>query len=307
MAADNSSTITGQSSFFKFMEIEYDDIKKNQQIDYIRELKEEHIDGFVAKHVFSASEVSSIKNYLKTLPEGELLNFPAGKIFPAIFSTINGTKGGFKRYYNSLNLYNQKVNANNSPLNLLTDRMADFFKNTANSYVPRVPRNTWNNELVAASTIRFFIPGTGNLHVHCGHSHQPQPHERDAKPTSEDDLRFYNILPADFASFPQLSYFLVLQNPEQGGELTVYDLLWDERITKDYPENNEFLIDPNGKKLYLTELNSFAINPKAGDVLVFSGGPIWHRVEEVKGNIPRITFGGFVNFSTDDKAIYYWS
>jgi len=307
MLTNNVPTISGDGIFFKFREIDYSDIKKSKEVDYVRQLKNNAIDGFVVKDVLKPDELKSVKDYLETVSDEEKLNFPAGKIYPAVFSTINGASDGFKKYYDSLNSYNNRVAAD-SPLNLLTERLAEFFKNTANSYDTRVPRNRLNNQLVAASTFRFFLPGAGNLHVHCGHSHQPKDNGAHlSKTVSESEAKFYDILPTDFDYHPQLSYFLVLQNSEEGGELTVYDLLWDERITKDYPENNEFLIDPNGQRLYLKDLRAFAIKPKAGDVLVFSGGPIWHRVEEVKGNIPRITFGGFINFTKDDKAIYYWS
>jgi carrier-protein-independent halogenase WelO5-like protein len=308
MSTQNISTISGDGVFFKFREIEYDEIKNSKEVDYVRKLKNNGIDGFVVKSVLSDEEVKSVKDYIETIPDEELLNFPAGKIYPAVFSTINGAHDGFGKYYHALNSYNSKVASGNTPLSMLTQRLEDFFLNTANSYQVKVPRNTLNNQLVAASTFRFFVPGAGNLHVHCGHSHQPRDNGAQLqKPVNESEAKFYDILPADFDYHPQLSYFLVLQNPEAGGELTVYDLLWDERITKDYPENNEFLIDPNGEKLYLKDLKSFAIRPMAGDILVFSGGPIWHRVEEVKGSIPRITFGGFVNFTKDDKAMYYWS
>ncbi len=290
------------------MEIGYDAVRGSKEIDYIKRLKEKSLDGFVVKGVLNTDELKLVKDYVETIPEEERIGFPAGKIYPAMFSTINGTKGGFKKYFDSLDSYNKKIQTADSPLSLLTQRMDEFFKNTGNSYNVRVPRNTRDNKLVAASSVRFFVPGTGNLHVHCGHSHQPSKNTKQSPPpATEDEIRFYDILPDDFANLPQLSYFMVLQNPEEGGELTVYDLLWDERITKDYPENNEFLIDPNGNRLYLNDLKSFAIRPMPGDVLVFSGGPIWHRVEEVKGSLPRITFGGFVNFTKDDSGIYYWS
>ena len=105
----------------------------------------------------------------------------------------------------------------------------------------------------------------------------------------------------------QLSYFLVLQESEKGGELSIYDMLWDQVKRKENPENNEFVIDDKDNHIYLKDVESFAVKPKPGDILIFSGGPIWHRVEDIKGSIPRITFGGFLNFSKDNKELYYWS
>ena len=48
-------------------------------------------------------------------------------------------------------------------------------------------------------------------------------------------------------------------------------------------------------------------NPEPGDLLIFYGGRIWHRVEPILGSKPRITLGGFINFSDDDKKCFYWS
>ena len=105
----------------------------------------------------------------------------------------------------------------------------------------------------------------------------------------------------------QLSYFVVLQQPDAGGELTIYDMLWDKVKRKESPENNEFVIDDNDKPIYVKDVRSFAVKPQSGDILVFSGGPIWHRVEDIEGSVPRITFGGFLNFSNDNEEVYYWS
>ena len=105
----------------------------------------------------------------------------------------------------------------------------------------------------------------------------------------------------------QLSYFLVLQQSEAGGELTIYDMLWDTVKRKESPENNDFVIDDNDNPIYVDQVRSFAVKPQPGDILVFSGGPIWHRVEDIKGASPRITFGGFLNFSKNQKELFYWS
>jgi len=98
-----------------------------------------------------------------------------------------------------------------------------------------------------------------------------------------------------------------MQNSESGGELTIYDMLWDNVKSKASPEENNYVIDEAGRDLYLKDVRSFSVRPKVGDILIFAGGPIWHRVENIKGTIPRITFGGFLNFSKDGKELFYWS
>jgi hypothetical protein len=41
--------------------------------------------------------------------------------------------------------------------------------------------------------------------------------------------------------------------------------------------------------------------------VIFRGGPIWHRVEDIHGPLSRITFGGFLNITEDGKGIRYYS
>jgi hypothetical protein len=105
----------------------------------------------------------------------------------------------------------------------------------------------------------------------------------------------------------QLSFFIVMQQPESGGELTLYDMVWEHVNGKDFPENNEFVLDKNGSKVFLNDVESKKFNPEPGDLLIFYGGKIWHRVEPIMGTKPRITLGGFINFSDDKKKCFYWS
>tara|TARA_B110000037_G_C17118308_1_gene504712 strand:+ start:2967 stop:3140 length:174 start_codon:yes stop_codon:yes gene_type:complete len=55
------------------------------------------------------------------------------------------------------------------------------------------------------------------------------------------------------------------------------------------------------------KIKTVKIKPKKGDMIIFQGGEIWHRVELVKGKKSRYTIGGFMGFSLDDKEIIYWS
>jgi hypothetical protein len=84
-------------------------------------------------------------------------------------------------------------------------------------------------------------------------------------------------------------------------------MTWKDVIGKATPTENESVIDAKGNTIYLKDVRQFTVKPLPGDILVFSGGPIWHRVENIKGDTPRITFGGFLNFSKDEKELFYWS
>ena len=49
------------------------------------------------------------------------------------------------------------------------------------------------------------------------------------------------------------------------------------------------------------------IDPQKGDLILFAGGQIWHRVEQVMGSRERVTIGGFLSFNYEKDAVCYWS
>jgi hypothetical protein len=49
------------------------------------------------------------------------------------------------------------------------------------------------------------------------------------------------------------------------------------------------------------------LKPEEGDLLLFAGGNIWHRVLTVQGNKSRITIGGFIAETNMPGRYYIWS
>jgi hapalindole-type alkaloid chlorinase len=99
-----------------------------------------------------------------------------------------------------------------------------------------------------------------------------------------------------------LSYFVLAQTPDAGGDLLLYDLDWEDtpadvRALEMSPERDA-LLDP---------FAGTGVLPGPGDMVLFNGGRIWHRVQPVRGEQPRVTVGGFVGLSHDGDTVYYWS
>jgi hypothetical protein len=289
---ESTDRIYGKEIFFNFKEFEYAEASAHR--DLIHQIKTNQLDGFIMKNVFSEDEINHLKSFLETLGADDLMPTPSGKIFPSPFATITDTQERLDAYYSKLERFN-RYKGENKYVGLLAERLNNFFIEVGGNYQVKVPYNKIKDKPVAPGTFRLFYPNMGGLHVHCGNLFQAQ------------SMFFYSLIKDDIDMDGQLSYFIVLQQSEQGGELTIYDMLWDKVKRKESPENNEFVIDDEGKSIYVNTLESFAVRPKMGDILVFSGGPIWHRVEDIKGASPRITFGGFLNFSKDSKELYYWS
>jgi hypothetical protein len=144
-------------------------------------------------------------------------------------------------------------------------------------------------------TIRELLPGKGELIIHCENLF------------FDEFPRFFELLQQLDIKDNKLSYFITLSEAEQGGELCCFDLNWsrvkkrvaDELLEDEYQQSIDIVNDPKVQRMF--------IKPAAGDLLLFAGGNVWHRVEKVLGNKPRVTLGGFIAETTSPGKYYIWS
>lgn len=169
-----------------------------------------------------------------------------------------------------------------------TDRIEGVLSAVGGGRSTEVPSEGPGRDYVPA-TVRFLQPGRGVMHAHTAnefcnawpaHSHL------------RDVARMWN----------SLSYFVVAEAPGAGGELVVYDLQWD-----DTPGDVRSLPMSEERDELLERFEQRLVTPGAGDMILFTGGRIWHRVAPVRGDRRRVTIGGFVALSNDDDRILYWS
>ena len=286
--SQTSERIYGDDIFFDFREIEYKDITDH----LINDVKTRKIDGFVTKNVYSKEEVSQILSLMKNADPQYRLEGSTSTMYPAPFAIITDKDEKLREYFTKLNYFNSYLEKNN--MGWFTERLNRFFNKCGSDFEVSNPINMVANQRVAPGNIRMFHTGKGGSPVHCGNFFRWR------------HGFFYSLLEPGIDSSQQLSYFVLLQNSEQGGELTIYDMVWDNVKRKVDVENNDSVINDAGERIYLTDCRQFTVKPQPGDILVFDGGRIWHRVEDIYGQTKRITFGGFINFSTDSKKFYYW-
>lgn len=143
----------------------------------------------------------------------------------------------------------------------------------------------------APATIRWMMPGT-SIYPHCERIFSEGP-----------EFVHLNQLAV---STSQLSFFMPLIVPEQGGELAVYELTWrDVRPDRlPMPGSHQYLThieDVLGR----ATVSNIPVHP--GDLVVFDAGRRWHRVTTVVGTRPRITIGGFLSQARASRNLYYYS
>lgn len=101
-----------------------------------------------------------------------------------------------------------------------------------------------------------------------------------------------------------LSFVLVLEVPEKGGELVIYD------ASKEDVPQTLLPLSPTHQALlgqYLDRKVKYQeIKPKANSLILFKGGDAFHRVRPSHGEGKRLTIGGLMMPSFDGKTMYYW-
>lgn len=107
-----------------------------------------------------------------------------------------------------------------------------------------------------------------------------------------------------------LSYFVVLETPQAGGELVLYDLKWNETEWLDTEKGGIKRSGTAGGRPIadvMKERATMALSPPPGSLVVFDGGNILHRVSAVEQGGRRVTIGGFTAFAKGRENVYYWS
>lgn len=282
------ATYNNQDVKFNFKTSDYDSNSDDHK-NLIRQVHQGEIEGFILRNVFSNKEVGEFLEKIEKLDSQFFLKTNTGTIAPDPFATISNLDERLENYIS------KKKRFDVSGFQVFTERLQQVMQHIGSEFFVRPPKMIVDSSIDAVpATIRHFLPEMGGLFVHCGYLFQEQ------SPVYYDAVEPMN-------KEGQLSFFIVLQQPTSGGELTLYDMIWENVNAKDFPENNEYVLDKDGNRVYLSDVNHVKYNPEPGDLLIFYGGKIWHRVEPIIGNLPRITFGGFINFSEDDKSCFYWS
>ncbi|MEH2459478.1 2OG-Fe(II)-dependent halogenase WelO5 family protein [Nostoc sp.] len=99
-----------------------------------------------------------------------------------------------------------------------------------------------------------------------------------------------------------ISYFIVIDKAEQGGELILYHLLREET-----PEELRHIpyLHPL-RDAYLENFPQEVVDANVGDMVIFNSSKIWHRVLKIQGRNNRITVGGFLAKSKNENRIFYF-
>lgn len=297
--------IEAPQNLYDFIEVTVKDMQ--QRPDAINDMFTGKSDGFLIKNFMPEADVNKLLAKLDEVKkdESQLATTPAGFTFPMIFAEYNrriGTMPDVERqkaatdYYLRMEKFNTGF-ADNYGVNAM-ENITAFFKSIGGGRNVGQPEGINDEGRFPFVTYRYLVPEAGLMSVHCANYFG----------TTFKDA--YAHLNRKVVAKNQMSYFIMLQEPEAGGELSLFNFRWQPGQTKATPHEDNEIIQPDGTKMYVQtdqNIRKNKIRPRKGDMILFQGGNIWHRVERVTGKIPRITFGGFLSLSHDNGTIYYWS
>ena len=266
--------------------------------DSLKNIYHRNIDGFLIKNVLSQEQVKLIVESLpkvdstKKILRREVEIYPRG--FAAYFDNAESDPiSDLNKYFEDGKNYRQEfVNYFGIDFEAI---LIDAFRQISGGREVQVSPGFNNHGCFTSSQIRRFYPDQGALPVHCGNVFQHMYQD------------FYDELSKTARIQNQMSYFVLLQKPQSGGELVLYDILWEEgQQMKPFEEmvlSDGTVINP----VTNDSIKKMFINPEPGDMVIFMGGKIWHKVQDVKGTNDRISIGGFFTFSNDDKRVLFWA
>lgn len=258
----------------------------DSESNFIRDIFDNKIDLILVRNAISADIIKELVSQIEKIPS-ELS-------FPTPFGSIHGkTMIGSN---DDMNLYSEigirlnkfLLDETGFDLNtILAESISNLTNNTMSVKIPIV-----NQIPYAGYTAKVLEPNKGGIHVHIG-------------------SEFLKLLPecVELSKIikdkHQISFFYVLQEPEKGGELTLFDVDWKSSPPEFLNENN--FQSHEERERFFKNRKKHSIPPKAGDLIVFNGGNVWHKVENIIGSRNRITLGGFIGISNNDEDVLYWN
>jgi hypothetical protein len=263
--------------------------------DGIRNMQDNKVDGFIIKNALSLEEVELVDKAVRALPNQDLgvYHHQKGFAYPRPFSNLGAEVQDAEKFFRELGNV-RSISTEYFEVDL-ESRLFDILGKMGGGRKINapVPKNIEGSSMPFG--IRYLSSSTGVLEVHCGNLF----HDRHSA--------FYDHI-QDVDAFNQLSFFFMIQ-PSESSDLVLLDRRWSPGQHKaDFNDVYSF-IDENGKEVdcSLNGINRMTLHLEPGDFLTFTGGPIWHLVEEVKGEKGRISVGGFIGFSKNDDEILCWA
>ncbi|NEQ07035.1 MAG: hypothetical protein F6K37_14140 [Moorea sp. SIO4E2] len=258
--------------------------------DLIGRLRRQEIDGVIFRGFMPAEIAFSRARYLLANPDIMRNSYcPYGRMYAR---TLVGVGHQLDRYFDDAQVFKEECERLFDPEYNFQSHLENLLLKISGDRQVKVPQGPLG-QFYSPVTIRYVQPG-GAIAPHCEslYFEAKKPEFKHLHQLAEETTQF--------------SFFMPMALPEAGGNLMLYDLDWEE---SNHNSNGQSSQANFRTFLASRELQTAPnqVNVAIGDLIIFDAGRIWHCVSEVRGTNPRLTIGGFICFSQDDRTVYYFS
>ena len=283
------------TDLYKVRTVQFSELSK---IDHsLDDIFDRNIDGLIIKNIFQRSEIDTmierlrlkdvdhmdqLENGLFTYPEP---NFKVNRDHP--------TPEARKEYFLHRRIFwkNIEERIGFDIIQHITALLQRISAHKTVSPCPGIDFNGHCNPLI----FRTYPVGMGGLTVHCENQ------------VYSNYSSYFGHLSSMTDMMDLISYVAILDPCELGGSLVLYDIEWKHAQVK---VHNGKLASESGEEFDLAKdrkIRKQKIKLEAGDLVIFAAGQIWHKVDEIEGNKPRVTLGGFISKALNKDQFYIWS
>lgn len=255
--------------------------------DAIKEIYDRKIDGIIVENVLSPDALQQAIARIEAWDTDIIEPSDFGKVYG---KTLVGSQPDLEFFLSQTDSYNEDLSRIfGQSFQSIVEPLMEKMGGGREVMTPEVE----GRGRYKPCTIRYIDPGKKEMRAHVGNEFIT------GLPQCEHIAGMVHLN-------DQLSYFMLMQKPDEGGDLVLYDLSWED-TPPDMIADQAFRKIPEYRQKALRKYARQKLVMNPGEVLLFHGGRIWHRVDPVQGSKSRITIGGFVAFALNDKRLYYWS
>lgn len=281
---------TERPDLYSFLDIGIGEL--SQHPDILHGISDRKVDGLIIRNVLGQNDLADIKRRMADIPDHYIIRTPVGLTIPGTYTVAyehwDNPDPDTSYFEKSQEFWSKARSIMSVDVN---KRICDVFHSTGSGREVDIPINS-KGEPYPAHTIRVLYPYRGGIQLHC-----------------ENYLfslfeRASSELKSQLDYTRGLSYWLLVNLPDEGGKLKLYDLDWRDLKNDNHPlitRDAEGKIDLKNRD----QLDYKHIQVNEGDMVIFAAGEIWHEITQIKGLKSRVTIGGFMGFSED--KVYHWS
>lgn len=269
----------------RWIEMEADETPRHP--DVMDRIMARELDGITVEGVFTPEECDRAIKHLERWKDermpamfGSMLGMPLANV-PLITDDPDDITPYFDDAERSRAMYRAAFGADPH------DRVASVLRPLCGGRTVGCP--TDGDRAYSAGNVRWYEPDSPHLAAHVGNEFKTHSDAAAAQ------------LRSTTRTIDHFSWFVVLQTPEVGGALSVYDLLFESHTPAD-PDYGVMGRDDSD----FDQLPARRVAPRQGGMVFFGGGWRWHRVDPIGGDRQRVTYGGFAGPTLDRTRLNLW-